>query len=262
MSGRLNHQSIIVTGAGRGIGAELAQAFAAEGAKVVVADVNKGNAANVAKRIMASGGSAISVEVDVRKRDSIRAMISAAVKEFGGLDTMVNNAGIAQVRTFLDISDEDWDTMLEVNSRGVLFCMQESIKQMLAQGHGGSVINMSSIAGKQGYPTQAHYCASKFGVVALTQAAAKAFGPNRIRVNAICPGIVATDMWKMIDQGFRDAGLTNEENEAFNGYVALTALGRPSTPADLTGVAVFLASHESEYMTGQTLLIEGGLVFD
>jgi meso-butanediol dehydrogenase / (S,S)-butanediol dehydrogenase / diacetyl reductase len=262
MSKRLNDLSIVVTGAGRGIGAEIARAFAAEGARIVVADLSGESAANVAGEISACGGRAIATEVDVRKRASIRAMVAMAVDKFGGLDSIVNNAGIAQVRPFLEITDEDWDNVIQVNSRGVLICMQEAIKQMISQGRGGTVINMGSIAGKQGYPTQAHYCASKFGVVALTQAGAKAFGANGIRVNAICPGIVATEMWKMIDQSFRDHGLTKHENEAFNSYVAMTALGRPSTPADLTGAAVYLASGESSYMTGQTLLVEGGLVFD
>ena len=151
---------------------------------------------------------------------------------------------------------------MDVNGLGVLICMQEAAKQMLKQGGGGSIVNTASIAGKQGYEPLAHYSASKFGVVALTQAGARAFGPHGIRVNAICPGVVATDMWKLIDKGFRDSGLSEGENEAFNSFAQTALLGRASQPDDMAGVATFLASSESAFITGQTLLVDGGIVLD
>ena len=129
-----------------------------------------------------------------------------------------------------------------------------------ADGERGVIINTASIAGKQGYEPLAHYSASKFAVVALTQAAARAFGKDRITVNAICPGVVATDMWKLIDRGFRDEGLTSRDNEAFEGFSADILLGRASQAGDLAGVAVFLASAGSDYMTGQSLVVDGGMV--
>ena len=138
--------------------------------------------------------------------------------------------------------------------------IQEAAKQFIAQGGGGKIVNTASIAGKQGYEPLAHYSASKFAVVALTQAAARAFGKHRINVNAICPGVVATDMWKLIDKGFKDEGLTSRDNEAFEGFSADILLGRPSRPEDLAGVSVFLASAGSDYMTGQSLVVDGGMV--
>jgi meso-butanediol dehydrogenase / (S,S)-butanediol dehydrogenase / diacetyl reductase len=172
-----------------------------------------------------------------------------------------NNAGVAQTKPFLDITEDDWRFVTDVNALGVLICMQEAIRQMQAQGGGGKIINTASIAGKQGYEPLAHYSASKFAVVALTQAAARAFGKDRINVNAICPGVVATDMWKVIDGGFREHGLTSKDNEAFDTFAGIAVLGRPSTPQDLVGVARFLASSDSDFMTGQSLLVDGGMVF-
>jgi len=151
---------------------------------------------------------------------------------------------------------------MDVNGLGVLICMQEAAKRMIEQGTGGSIVNTASIAGKQGYEPLAHYSASKFAVVALTQAGARAFAKDKIRVNAICPGVVATDMWKLIDRGFKDSGLTGRDNEAFETFAATALLGRGSRPDDMAGVAMFLASADSEFMTGQTLLVDGGIVLD
>ncbi len=262
MSERLKGQSIIVTGAGRGIGAEMAKALAGEGGSVLIADIDETIARETAEAITSAGGEAKPCKVDVRDRSSVAAMIASAVDAFGGLDTIFNNAGIAQVRPFLEISAEDWRQVMDVNGLGVLICMQEAIKVMRKQGNGGAIVNTASIAGKQGYEPLAHYSASKFGVVALTQAAARAFAADGIRVNAICPGVVATEMWKLIDQGFRDSGLTKSENEAFDGFARTALLGRASQPDDMAGIATFLASSASGFMTGQTLIVDGGIVLD
>ncbi len=262
MSGRLADQRIVVTGGGRGIGAEMAKAMAAEGGKLVIADLDLALAQEMAGTITTAGGSAVPVQVDVRDRASVAAMIAATVHAFGGLDAIFNNAGIAQVRPFLAITEEDWHAVMDVNALGVLICMQEAAKQMIAQGTGGSIVNTASIAGKQGYEPLAHYSASKFAVVALTQAGARAFAKDKIRVNAICPGVVATDMWKLIDRGFRDSGLTGRDNEAFETFAATALLGRGSRPDDMAGVALFLAGADSAFMTGQTLLVDGGIVLD
>jgi meso-butanediol dehydrogenase/(S,S)-butanediol dehydrogenase/diacetyl reductase len=262
MPGRLAGQRIIVTGGGRGIGAEMAKAMAGEGGKLVIADLDPGAAKTTAEGIEAGGGSALAVEVDVRERASVAAMIAATVKAFGGVDAIFNNAGIAQVRPFLTITEEDWRTVMDVNGLGVLICMQEAARQMILQGKGGSIVNTASIAGKQGYEPLAHYSASKFAVVAMTQAGARAFAKDKIRVNAICPGVVETDMWKLIDRGFRDSGLTSRDNEAFETFAATALLGRGSRADDMAGVALFLASPDSAFMTGQTLLVDGGIVLD
>jgi meso-butanediol dehydrogenase / (S,S)-butanediol dehydrogenase / diacetyl reductase len=261
MPTNIENKSIIVTGAGRGIGAEIARGLAADGARLTVADLSEETAGAVAAEIRQAGGTAIGVAADVRQRESVRAMIDQAVQAHGRLDVIFNNAGVAQTKPFLDITEDDWRFVTDVNALGVLICMQEAIRRMQAQGDGGKIVNTASIAGKQGYEPLAHYSASKFAVVALTQAAARAFGKDHINVNAICPGVVATDMWKVIDGGFREHGLTSRENEAFDTFAGIAVLGRPSTPQDLVGVARFLASSDSDFMTGQSLLVDGGMVF-
>jgi meso-butanediol dehydrogenase / (S,S)-butanediol dehydrogenase / diacetyl reductase len=257
----IKHKSIVITGAGRGIGAAIARGLAGDGARVVVADLLEDSARQVAGEIREAGGEAIAVAVDVRERASVKHMLGLAVEAHGRLDALFNNAGVAQTRPFLDITEEDWKFVMDVNGLGVLIGMQEAIRIFLAQGGGGRIINTASIAGKQGYDPLAHYCASKFGVVAMTQAAARAFGKDGITVNAICPGVVDTQMWKVIDKGFHDAGLTSRENEAFETTAAGAVLGRASQPQDLVGVARFLASGDSDFMTGQSLVVDGGMVF-
>lgn len=266
MTDQLGGRSVLVTGAGRGIGAAMARAMAATGGRLTIADIDGAAAESVAAGIRAEGGSAVAVHTDVTRRDSVQAMIAAAVEAHGRLDVIFNNAGIAQTRPFLSITEDDWHRVMDVNGLGVLIGMQEAIKQFLAQGKdatgfAGRIVNTASIAGKQGYEPLAHYCASKFGVVALTQAAARAFGKDGISANAICPGVVATEMWKVIDKGFKDEGLTSRDNEAFETFSAGILLGRPSAAEDLAGVAIFLASPASDYMTGQSLVVDGGMVF-
>lgn len=260
MSNSIEGRAIIVTGAGRGIGRSIAEGLAQAGARVVIADIDPKTAETTAAEIRDAGGQAIGLAVDVTDRASTSALIARAVSSFGRLDAMFNNAGIAQVKPFNDITEADWHRVMDVNAMGVLIGTQEASKQFIAQGGGGKIINTASIAGKQGYEPLAHYSASKFAVVALTQAAARAFGKHRINVNAICPGVVATDMWKLIDKGFKDEGLTQRDNEAFEGFSADILLGRASRPDDLVGVSVFLASPGSDYMTGQSLMVDGGMV--
>lgn len=266
MSTMLDGRSVVVTGAGRGIGAAMARALAAAGGRLAVADIDRANAEAVAAEIRDAGGEAIAVVADVTSRDAVRAMIEATVAAYGRLDVIFNNAGIAQTRPFLAITEEDWRRVMDVNGLGVLIGMQEAIKRFQVQGKdatgfAGRIVNTASIAGKQGYEPLAHYCASKFGVVALTQAAARAFGKDGISANCICPGVVATEMWKVIDKGFKDEGLTGRDGEAFDTFSAGILLGRPSVAEDLAGVAVFLAAPASDYMTGQSLVVDGGMVF-
>lgn len=257
----LNNKSIIVTGAARGIGQAMAEALAAAGASVVVADLDGDTAESVAQGIRNAGGNAIASATDVTDRAAVRATIDRCVFEFGRLDAYFNNAGIAQTLPFLNISEADWRRMMDVNAMSVLIGTQEAVKQMIAQGGGGKIVNTASVAGKQCHDPLAHYGASKFAVVALTQAAARAFGGHGITANAICPGIVATKMWDKIDEGFREAGLSKEEGEALEAFSDLIVLKRPSVPSDITGLAVFLASSGSDYITGQSMLVDGGIVF-
>ncbi|UOK70417.1 glucose 1-dehydrogenase [Ancylobacter polymorphus] len=258
---KLRDKSIVITGATGGIGAAIARALAADGAAITVADLSQEAADKLAGEIATAGGKAIGVAVDVRERAQVRAMLDKAADAFGRVDVLFNNAGVAQTRPFLDITEEDWRFVTDVNALGVLIGMQEAVKTFRSQGGGGKIINTASIAAKQGYEPLAHYCASKFAVVAMTQAAARAFGKEGITANCFCPGVVATPMWDVIDKGFRDNKLTTKENEAFDTFAATAVLGRASQPADLVGVARYLASSDSDFMTGQSLMVDGGMVF-
>lgn len=258
---KIKDKNIIITGAGRGIGAAIAKGLASDGALITVADLSKDTSEATAKEIRDAGGTAIAFTVDVTQREGVRKMIDASVAAHGKLDVIFNNAGIVQVRPFLDITEDDYRVMSDVNGLGVLIAMQEAIRTFLSQGGGGRIVNTASIGAKLSTDPLAHYCASKFAVVALTQAAARTFGKDGIRVNSICPGNVATDMWKKIDEGFRHTGLTTRENEAFERFASTAALGRPSTAEDLVGIARYLASSDSDFMTGQSIIVDGGTVF-
>jgi meso-butanediol dehydrogenase / (S,S)-butanediol dehydrogenase / diacetyl reductase len=257
VSGTVQGKVAIVTGAGRGIGAEIARDLVKNGAKVCVADLNLAAARKVAKAL---GKSAIAVKVDVASRASTRKMIAATVKAFGRLDVMFNNAGISQACQFMDVTEKDWQRIMDVNGLGVLIGTQEAARQMRKQRNGGEIINTASIAAKQGYPLFAHYCASKFAVAALTQAAARALEPDKITVNAFAPGVVRTELWEQLDREFIDIGVTRKRDQAINEFSQAILAGRYSKPDDITGVTTFLASTASDYMTGQTVMIDGGMV--
>lgn len=256
MSDELKGRRAIVTGAGRGIGAEIARDLSRRGAQVMVADLNGDGAAKVADGI----DNAAACAVDVADRASTKAMIDATVDAFGGLDVIFNNAGISQTCPFMDVTDEDFDRIMAVNGRGVLIGTQEAARQMIAQGTGGKIINTASIAAKQGYPLFAHYCASKFAVAALTQAAARALAEHKITVNCFGPGVVRTELWEQLDREFIERGVTEKPDEAIDGFSESILLGRYSTPKDIVGVTSFLASPASDYITGQTVMVDGGMV--
>jgi meso-butanediol dehydrogenase/(S,S)-butanediol dehydrogenase/diacetyl reductase len=260
MGDRLKGRSIVVTGAGSGIGAGVAADLADNGANVVVADINVENGAKVADRISKAGGMAVAVPVDVSNRESIKKMIAETVEAFGSLDVMFNNAGIIQTASYLEITEADWKRLMDVNGLGVLMGTQEAAKQMIAQGGGGKIINTASIGAKQGYPQFAHYCASKFAVAALTQAAARAFAEHKITVNCFGPGVVHTALWDQLNREFMEKGISSKPDQAINDFSTDILLGRYSTPRDIVGVTTFLASSESDYITGQTVMVDGGMV--
>ncbi|WP_170386203.1 glucose 1-dehydrogenase [Ruegeria atlantica] len=257
MGNDVTGKSIIVTGAGRGIGAGIAKDLAEKGAQICVADLNEEAAKEVAAKI---GHGAIGVGVNVADRASTRAMIGAAVATFGKLDVIFNNAGISQTCPFMEIVEDDWQRIMDVNGKGVLIGTQEAARQFIAQGTPGKIINTASIAAKQGYPLFAHYCASKFAVAALTQAAARALAEHKITVNAFGPGVVKTELWEQLDREFIERGVTEKENEAIDGFSESILLGHAAIPADIVGTTTFLASSASDYMTGQTVMIDGGMV--
>jgi meso-butanediol dehydrogenase / (S,S)-butanediol dehydrogenase / diacetyl reductase len=249
----------VVTGAGRGIGRAIALRLARDGHAVAVNDVDKGTAESVTAEIEEAGGRALAVAGDVTDRDAVFAMVERAAAELGSVDVMVANAGIAQVKTLLELTPADLQRMFEVNVFGVVYCIQAAAEAMIRQGTGGKIISASSIAGHSGFDRLGHYSATKFGVRALTQAAAKELAQHKITVNAYCPGIVDTDMWELIDEKL-GGYLGVEKGEAMKQYSQLITLGRVQTPDDVAGFVSYLAGPDSDYMTGQAVVIDGGIV--
>lgn len=261
---KLDGQIALVSGAGRGIGAAMALAYAREGASVVVTDLNDAGANAVAEQVRGLGVQADAFVVDVRDPAQSAAMVERVVKKFGRLDLMVNNAGVIRVKSFLNTTPEDWDFIQSVNVRGLFFALQAAARQMLKQSPqvegrpAGKILNLASIAGRSGRPMLAAYAASKATVINITQTAALEFAP-KLTVNALCPGPVDTDMWKLIDEEWT-AIEGKPIGSAWKDRTRAIPMGRPEKPDDLTGMAVFLASREADYITGQCLNIDGGLV--
>jgi meso-butanediol dehydrogenase/(S,S)-butanediol dehydrogenase/diacetyl reductase len=249
----------LVTGAGRSIGRAIALRLARDGHAVAVNDVNKAGAEAVAAEIADAGGRAIAVPADVTDRAAVFAMVDRAAEELGALDVMVANAGIAQVKTLLEVTPEDLETIFRVNVFGVVYCMQAAAERFIAQGTKGKIISAASIAGHGGFAYLGHYSATKFAVRALTQAAAKELADKGITVNAYCPGIVGTDMWDLIDEKL-GAYLGTGKGEALARYASTIPLGRVQTPEDVAGFVSYLAGPDSDYMTGQSVMIDGGIV--
>ncbi len=264
---RLAGKVALITGGGRGIGRGIAERLAREGADVAVADVDQALAEQTARAIRDLGRRAAAIPVDTGDRRQVRAMIRAVVESLGRLDVAFNNAGVGHNAPFLDVTDEQWDRMFRVNAKGVFICVQEEARQMIAQGTGGKIVNTASIAGRHGSANQSHYSASKFAVIGLTQSAAKALARYGITVNAMNPGIIDTPMWRTTDGELAairraESGKLLEPGEVTREVVARIPLERVGTPDDVAALAVFLASSDSNYMTGQALNVCGGLVMD
>ena len=254
---RLEAKTAIVTGAAQGMGRAISLRFAAEGANVVAADVNLPGAEAVAAEIAAAGGQAVAVAVDVQNQDQVQAMVDRAVDAFGGVDILVNNAGVIKIIPFLETTEADWDRMFCINCKGLLWCSQAAARQMIAQGRGGKIINLASQAGRRGEALVLAYCASKACVISMTQSMALALAPHKINVNGIAPGIVDTPLWDEIDRQLA-ALLGMEVGEPKRTFVQSIPLGRIEQPEDVAGAAVFLASSEADYITQQTLNVDGG----
>ncbi|NGP05919.1 acetoin reductase [Rhodococcus sp. 14C212] len=250
----------LVTGAGQGIGRAIALRLAADGADIALLDVDGGKLAAVENEVRATGSKAISVVADVTDREQIRAAVDRTETELGGFDIIVNNAGIAQVNPIADVTPEEVSRIMAVNVEGVLWGIQIAAAKFRERGQGGKIVNASSIAGHEGFAMLGVYSATKFAVRALTQAAAKEYASDGITVNAYCPGVVGTDMWVTIDERF--AALTGAPKGAtFEKFVGGIALGRAQTPEDVAAYVSYLAGPDSDYMTGQSGLIDGGLVY-
>lgn len=260
---RLDGRSCIVTGAARGIGRAIGEALLDEGADVCFADINAELVQEVARsnveRAAAGGGRTTHAIVDVTDRQSVRNMIWHTVAEFGKLDVKFNNAGVNKPMNFLEVTEENWRFIMDVNGLGCLIGIQEAAQQFIRQGTFGKIINTASIASRQGFDNVAPYCASKWGVVALTQSAARALAKRDITVTGFAPGVVATEMWEQVDQDLMDIGAAERPGQAMEEFSAEILKGRVATTSDITGTTTFLASKDSDYMTGQIVMIDGGM---
>ncbi|WP_428699096.1 SDR family NAD(P)-dependent oxidoreductase [Stappia sp.] len=261
--GGVSGRACIVTGAAQGIGRAIGEALLDEGAHVCFADINKARLAEVAgenEERAARGGARIThFAVDVTERAEVRAMVAHAVGVFGRLDVKFNNAGVNKPMNFLDVTEENWDFIMRVNGLGCLIGMQEAARQMIAQGTGGKIINTASIASRQGFGNVAPYCASKSAVVSLTQSGARDLARHGITVTAFAPGVVATEMWREVDRDLMEIGAATRPGQAMEEFAAGILRGRVATPADIVGTTTFLASRDSDYMTGQVVMIDGGM---
>ena len=255
-------RTALVTGGARGIGRGIALRLAADGLDVAVADLPSMHADSegVADEVRAAGRRAAVIDVDVSDPAQVDAMVAATVAELGRLDVMVANAGVAQVAPLLEVTPEQFDWLMSINLRGVFLCYTAAARQMIAQGDGGKIIGAASIAAHKGFAMLGHYSASKWAVRGLTQAAAQEWAPHGITVNAYCPGIVGTKMWDYIDEKLAEAeGL--QKGEAIAKFSELITLGRVETPEDVAQFVSYLASPDSDYMTGQSVMIDGGVLF-
>lgn len=253
--GRLLEDKVaIVTGAAQGIGRAIAETMAEHGARVVVADVRVDGAKKVAAAIRAtrdgaSGEPSLAVGVDVTDKGAVEAMVAAAVDAFGRVDILVNNAAILRPHRIVDFPEDDWDATFAVNVKGVFLCAQAVARQMIGQGHGGSIINIASCSGRKADLSHAAYSSSKAAVIAFTRILALELGPHGIRANGICPGATDTEMLRHVCASV--PGLFEQLEDR-------TVLGHIATPRDQANVAVFLASDLAAHITGESLVVSGG----
>ncbi|SFJ17828.1 SDR family NAD(P)-dependent oxidoreductase [Thermoflavimicrobium dichotomicum] len=248
---RLKNKIAIVTGAGKGIGRGIAKVFAQEGATVIIATLGEDEGTATEKEIAESGGQAWFIQTDVSKIDSIQNMVQQVVKRYGRIDILVNNAGVTLFKTLLDATVEDWEFVMNIDLRGVFFCSKYVASEMIKGGIRGSIINISSNHAIATLPDTEIYAAAKAGVIGMTKSMALSLGKYGIRVNAICPGFT--------DTPHLQNWFSKQEAWVRQGVNEIHALGRIGTPEDVGYLAVYLASDESEMMTGGQLVLDGGV---
>ena len=257
---RLTDKVTVVTGGAQGIGLGLARRFAREGATVVVVDINHQGARQAAEEISAETGvRTLGLKVDVTNEDDVRSMVKEVSKEFGRIDVFVNNAGVLKSHFIADFPEKDFSAVIDVNLKGTFLCIKAVVPVMIRQ-HSGSIITINSKSGKKGGVWNSAYCASKFGVIGLTQSVAMDVAAHGIRVNAICPGdVLETPLWDKLDKMYaRKLNMTPEQVRTR--YIEKVPMGRETRIEDVASAAVFLASDESDFITGQAINVSGGAV--
>ena len=250
---KLKDKVAIITGSGQGIGREFALSFAREGAKIVIAEINFDKAQQVAQEIENDGGQALAVKTDVTSAQETAAMAQATAERFGGIDILINNAAVffgVQMKPFNEISEEDWDRVMAVNVKGIWQCAKAVFPFMKAKGK-GKIINMSSDTFNLGIPLLAHYVSSKGGVIGLTRALSKELGAFGINVNCINPGLTSTEAADTVQESFPPGFIEVHDS--------MMVFKRREQPSDLVGAALFFASDDSDFITGQSLVIDGGM---
>jgi meso-butanediol dehydrogenase/(S,S)-butanediol dehydrogenase/diacetyl reductase len=262
MNGESNVRTAMVTGAARGIGRAIAGRLVADGLAVTVTDLPSAEVelASLVEEVSGSGGRARSATVDVTDLAQVDSAVAAHVAAWGGLDVMVANAGMAVTAPLLETTPEQWQSVLDVNLRGVFFCYRAAARHMVEQGRGGRLIGAASVAAHRGGIWQGAYSASKFAVRGLSQSVAQELAPHGITVNVYSPGVVHTPMWESIDEAMTSR-LGSPRGSAMQGMTAAIPLGRLETPDDVAGVVSFLASRDADYVTGQSIVVDGGMWF-
>jgi len=249
---RLKDKVAIITGAGAGIGKSIAEIFASEGAKVIVATRRATNGQPVADGIVSSGGSAIFVKCDVSSEEEVKALVEKAIQEYGRIDVLVNNAGVNFVKEFEGVKPKDWDRVINTDLRGTYLCSWYCIPHMLKQGK-GNIVNITTVHTLACLPGAAPYDAAKWAVVGLTKSLAVEFASRNIRVNALSPGLIDTQIWDDIKAAAPNL------NECLGYWKSNIPAGRVGTPQEIAYSAVFLASDEASYITGANILVDGGM---
>jgi meso-butanediol dehydrogenase / (S,S)-butanediol dehydrogenase / diacetyl reductase len=259
MTGRVDGKAIIITGAGSGMGRVFALGLAREGATVGVLDLRKDAAEAVCDELASEGLKGTPLAADVSRRDQVAAAFDAFVEEVGQLDVLFNNAGFNVPMQLMDVTEDNWRSIMDVNGLGTLIGIQEGARRMIPRRQ-GKIINTSSIAGRQGFPSFAPYCASKFAVNALTQAAARALAEHNITCNAFAPGVVDTPLWTKLDEDLMSIGDSEKPGQAMEDFASGILRGHVASGEDILGTALYLASADSDYLTGQVIMIDGGMV--
>jgi len=255
----LNSKVAVITGASRGIGAAIAERFAREGASLVLS-ANEPAVGETAAKLRARGAKVVAVEADVSRREDVIRLYDAAESEFGQVDISIQNAGVITISRIENMTEEEWDKVLGVNTKGVFLCCQEAIRRVRKHGQGGRLVNTASGQARQGFIFTPHYAASKFGVVGLTQSLAKEVARENITVNAFCPGIIDTDMWSYNDAAWGKLLGQYAPGELMKEWIGNIPMGRAGTGDDVAGLALFLVGPDSRYITGQTINVDGGLI--